>query len=102
MRLLRLPTPWRRHLAAALAVLVFGIALLSTAPGLHEQLHADANDSEHSCAITLFAAGLTSAAVGIVLAVVAGVVSASRRTCTTEPAASPAALLPPVRGPPAT
>ena len=101
MHLLRLPTLWRRHFAAALAVLVFGIALLSTAPGLHEQLHADAHDSEHVCAVTLFADGLTPVISAVLLAVVLRVACTLAQPRAGKPVPKLAALLPPVRGPPA-
>jgi|SRR5690606_13182711 len=101
MHLLRFPTPWRRPLAAGLAVLVFGLSLLASAPGWHQELHPDAHEAEHSCAITLFADGLTPASVGVVLAFVAGVSCTIFRPRSIDAIEHGLALRPPVRGPPA-
>ena len=46
------------RLVAALVFSAFVWALaLSVAPQWHERIHADANRAEHSCAVTLIAAG---------------------------------------------
>lgn len=52
------PRNWVARLAAALIVGAFAWALvLNVAPQWHERVHADANRAEHSCAVTLIAAG---------------------------------------------
>jgi uncharacterized BrkB/YihY/UPF0761 family membrane protein len=56
-----------RLLATTLAVLVFGLGLLAVAPTAHEHLHSDAEHAEHTCAIVLFAQGITTAAVFLLL-----------------------------------
>jgi hypothetical protein len=50
------------HRSRALAVTVVSAAflwtlLLGVSPQLHSRIHADANRAEHSCAVTLVAAG---------------------------------------------
>ena len=49
---------WTGRFIAAFVLSAFAWALaLSVAPQLHERIHADANRAEHSCAVTLIAAG---------------------------------------------
>ena len=43
-------------LSALLALAIVAAALLSSSPGLHEQLHSDAANT-HFCVVTLFASG---------------------------------------------
>ena len=100
MHLHRLPPPWQRPLAAALAVLVLGVALLSSAPGLHEQMHPDAHAPEHHCAITLFTDGLLPALAGAVPTMVLAVLCTFLRPDSIEALGCAAVVLPPVRGPP--
>ncbi|HEU5078883.1 MAG TPA: hypothetical protein VFT72_06700 [Opitutaceae bacterium] len=51
----------RRALALVLATLVFGLTLLAVSPAAHERLHgAAAHQADHTCAITLFAHGITA------------------------------------------
>jgi hypothetical protein len=47
------------------------LAILAASPEAHHWLHADADHGDHECAITLYAQGVTSTVVGVVLAVVA-------------------------------
>lgn len=100
MHLLRLPYLWRRTVAAALAGLVFGVALLSTAPNIHDRLHPDAHEADHRCAITLFAEGLTIPAAALVMAAVVWLIADLAARSNAKPNAIPAFRLPPVRGPP--
>jgi len=62
------PLTRSRALAALLAVTVFGL-LLTVAPELHRDLHADAGAATHGCAVTLFAAGVAAAAAALILTV---------------------------------
>lgn len=55
----RLPFPFRPFLAGLLAVTIFAMGLMAVAPNLHEDLHHDAQQPEHSCAIDQFAQGVT-------------------------------------------
>ena len=55
----RLPFDLRHTLAGLLAVTIFAMGLMATAPNLHEELHHDAHHPEHSCAIDQFAQGVT-------------------------------------------
>ena len=48
-----------RAVALALAVIVLGLAILTTSPIAHAWLHADAHDSNHVCAVTLYVQGTT-------------------------------------------
>jgi hypothetical protein len=50
---------FRRCLAAGAAALVLLLTFLSASPEAHEHLHEDADHAEHSCAVVLFAHGLT-------------------------------------------
>jgi len=63
------PLTRSRALAALLAVTVFGLGLLTVAPELHRDLHADAGAATHGCAVTLFAAGVAAAAAALILTV---------------------------------
>lgn len=89
-----------RGLALALAVLVFGLGLLSTAPGAHEHLHHDAAHPDHVCAIELFAQGVASAVAPLALTVTWAVWAALALRPTARRIASPAHRLPPGRAPP--
>ena len=92
----------RRILALGCAVLVFALGVFAASPSLHEQLHAGPQAiSDDSCAVVLFASG-----VSLVVPVVALPPSAMQwselpRTLTRELfLESPRHLLRPERGPP--
>jgi hypothetical protein len=82
-------------------LLVLLLDLLAAAPALHERFHADAPQTAHQCAVTLFAHGQVDvAAVDVAVAVVAGSVQLSPRL--EFSVFSPAiGNLPPGRAPPA-
>jgi len=74
--------------------------LLAAAPSLHEQFHADARQSGHQCAATLFAHGQVDAPV---LDAVPPVPPVTVEACRVLPVSSVNALvaeLPPGRAPP--
>jgi type III secretory pathway component EscT len=68
--LLRRLAPLKRAAAWVSVALVLMLSVLAVSPATHEHLHCDAGQAEHTCAITLFAQGVTTAAVAMVLAVV--------------------------------
>ena len=47
----------RQFLAALLAAQLLAIIALAVCPALHRWVHADADNDEHSCAVTLFLSG---------------------------------------------
>lgn len=49
--------PWSRSLAVALAGLIFLLGAFAASPWAHGQLHHDAQDPAHACAITVTAHG---------------------------------------------
>jgi hypothetical protein len=66
----RLPTRLSRACALLLTGTVLMLAILAASPAAHHWLHADADHEDHECAITLYAQGITTAAVGVALAVI--------------------------------
>ena len=56
-RLPAAPSQGVRWLAVFCALTVWMLGLLAASPVLHAALHADADQSEHDCAITLFSHG---------------------------------------------
>jgi hypothetical protein len=87
--------------ALLLAVMVLGLVMLAASPIAHAWLHPDAHDSDHDCAVTLYAQGttvpLTVVSVPSIVWRQVDVVAPRRPTCV-RPA--PSYLLPPGRGPP--
>lgn len=67
----RLPTRLSRGCSWLLAATVLMVAVFAASPNVHQWLHADADHTDHECAITLYAQGVTPAAAGVVLLVVA-------------------------------
>jgi hypothetical protein len=53
-------TVLQRTLAGVLSATILLLTLLAVCPSAHERLHAHAGDSEHVCAITLYAQGVTA------------------------------------------
>ena len=51
-------------IGATLAVLL--VAILAASPELHRLIHADAEHSDHECAVTLFLHGVEAASVALV------------------------------------
>jgi hypothetical protein len=52
-------TVHRRALTALLVLTVLALGTLGAVPSLHEDLHHDAHQAQHACAIDLFALGVT-------------------------------------------
>jgi len=52
------PKPALRWVAVFCALTVWLLGLLATSPQLHAALHADADHTDHECAITLFSHGI--------------------------------------------
>jgi len=48
-----------RAIALLLAVMMLGLAILTTSPIAHAWLHPDAHNGNHVCAVTLYAQGTT-------------------------------------------
>lgn len=67
----QLPTRLSRVGALLLTGTVLMLAVLAANPTAHHWLHADADQQDHECAITLYAQGVTTAVVGVALAIVA-------------------------------
>jgi len=67
----RQPTRLSRVCALLLTGTVLMLALMAASPAAHHWLHADSDHENHECAITLYAQGITTALVGVALAVVA-------------------------------
>jgi len=66
----QLPTRLSRACAWLLAATVLMLAVFAASPNVHQWLHADADHADHECAITLYAQGITTAAVGVALLVI--------------------------------
>ena len=99
--LYRLSARLGRAVALLLAVMMLGLAILTTSPVAHAWLHADAHDSNHACAVTLYAQGTTVplAVVSVPLVVWQLVdIAVPRGETSVRPA--PSYLLPPGCGPP--
>jgi hypothetical protein len=90
-----------RAVGLLLAVMVLGLAILTTSPIAHAWLHPDAHDRDHVCAVTLFAQGttvpLTVISVPSIVWRQVDVAALRSETCV-RPA--PSYLLPPGCGPP--
>ena len=90
-----------RALAFLLAVMVLGLAILTTSPIAHAWLHPDSHDRNHACAVTLFSQGttvpLTVVSVPSIVWRQADVAALHSEACV-RPA--PDYLLPPGCGPP--
>jgi len=54
-----------------LTATVLMLAVFAASPNAHRWLHADADHTDHECAITLYTQGITTAAVGVALLVIA-------------------------------
>lgn len=74
--------------------------LLAASPSLHQLVHADANNPDHQCAITLFVHGQVDSPVTDTLATMpVGVIEIRPQSSVLNPDAQ-VALLPPGRAPP--
>jgi len=62
-------------LSRACALLLTGtilmLAVLAASPDAHRWLHADSDQADHECVVTLFAQGVTPASVAVTMAIVA-------------------------------
>jgi len=93
---------WPALIAAGCATLVLLLAILAANPDAHHWLHADSDHEDHSCAVVLFAHGLTSALAGITLTLVAWrLLSLLGRAGEVLRLAAPSYFLQPACGPPA-
>lgn len=92
----------QRTLAAVLSVTILLLTALAVWPDGHEQLHgASASDTNHSCAVTLYAQGLTSATGQIdVLPPAEEWIQSATTPCDDLRLVAPKYLLRPLRGPP--
>ncbi len=90
----------RRWLAGVLAGVVFALGLMTVAPELHLAFHDDAHGAEHTCAVELFAGGITPIAALAIFVPVALLALGSIVPVTRVALAAPAWNLPPGRGPP--
>ena len=90
-----------RTVALLLAVIILVLVTLAASPIAHAWLHPDSHDSNHVCAVTLYAQGTTAPlpAVSMPAIVWRQVDEAALRSDTCVPAA-PSYLLPPGCGPP--
>jgi hypothetical protein len=57
---------FRRAVVAGLMAQVLALLVLAVSPGLHKCLHQEADQGDHSCAITLFASGGADVPAGVV------------------------------------
>lgn len=89
-----------RVLAALMAVTVFGLGLLTVAPNLHRDVHADAGQVTHGCAVTLFAGGITAAVAALILTFEPLVLARVILPAFVEVPRQTPRLLPPGRAPP--
>ena len=64
------PGAFTKACALLLAVTVILLAVLAVCPAAHEWFHHDADHSDHECAVTLFAHGVTTAITGVALALI--------------------------------
>ena len=87
--------------ALLLVMMVLVLVTLAASPVAHAWLHPDAHDSDHDCAVTLYAQGTTVplAVVAVPSVVWRQVEVAAPHSETCLPTA-PSYLLPPGRGPP--
>ncbi|WP_221030696.1 hypothetical protein [Actomonas aquatica] len=92
--------PRRRVLAVLLAWTVFALGVLTVAPELHVVVHDDAHSPEHSCAVDLFAGGVTPALTVVLFAPVALLALGSITPVTRVAQPTPTWSLPPGRAPP--
>jgi hypothetical protein len=93
--------PAFRWVAVFCALAVWMLGLLAVSPQLHAALHGEADQPDHTCAVTLFSHGVETASVGPGLIVAPALFPFGE--CAPPPAllvvASPDRL-PPGRGPP--
>lgn len=90
-----------RLLAATLALVVFGLSLLAVAPTAHVHLHDDAGHTEHTCAIVLFAHGVTAATTFLLIVAPLLRLTDPLWVARADWVGATARLLPPACGPPA-
>ena len=98
----RPPSRFMRAVALLLAVMVLVLTTLATSPVAHAWLHPDSHDSNHVCAVTLYAQGTTVPLTAIsVPLMVWRQVEAAAPCGTTSVSAVASYRLPPGCGPPA-
>jgi hypothetical protein len=64
-----LKPPGHALIAALLVALVLLLDAMVACPGLHEMIHADADQAGHECAVTMFIHGQVDSAVVLVAAI---------------------------------
>jgi hypothetical protein len=90
-----------RWVAAACALSIWLLGVFATSSHLHSALHADAGETGHTCAITLFKDGVENATVFTAIVVTPVVFPVGETVQVTEiPGQNSVGLLPPGRGPP--
>lgn len=111
------PSPARRLLAAWLALCVFAIAALTVSPALHAWIHGEDHqdhahgagtddhaaetEAGHTCAVTLFAAGVEASPTAFPITANGNFERAASQVADqSEPAGNPPHRLPPACGPP--
>jgi len=95
------PRPALRALAVFCALTVWMMGLLAASPQLHAALHSDADQSDHSCAVTLFSHGCDGGLGSVCLACAPILfVACENAVQPVLPVADVPYRLPPGRGPP--
>jgi hypothetical protein len=93
-------SPLHRWLAGLLVLVLLGFQAATASAVLHQAVHEDASQSDHQCAITLFAHGLVDAAAVDSQLQPPAAVETTVDFVATLSAPVPAHLLPPGRAPP--
>lgn len=95
------PRPVLRGLAVFCALAVWMLGLLAASPQLHAALHTDADQTDHSCAVTLFSHGCDDGLGAVCLACAPILFVTCEKTVQPAlPVADVLHRLPPGRGPP--
>ena len=91
----------QRTLAGVLSATILFLTVLAVSPAAHEGFHSNAADANHTCAITLFAQGITSPVCHFELPLPLECLDAVAPVAGEElRLVSPRYLLKPLRGPP--
>jgi hypothetical protein len=93
-------TWWAAPLAAGCVALLLVLSVLAADPGAHHWLHPDSDQAEHTCAVVIFAHGLTPELATVVLTLVAFLFSVPGRAGEVLRPLMRRRRLPPACGPP--